>query len=67
MRLHPAVEISMPRYVLKEGAEIDGKWYPAGTVVGVNTWVVHHDKGVFGEDADDLGQRGGLMAIRKLR
>lgn len=52
MRLHPAVGIPMPRYVPKGGAEIDGKWYPAGTVVGVNAWVVHHDKEVFGQDAD---------------
>jgi cytochrome P450 len=52
MRLHPAVGIPMPRYVPKGGAEIDGKWYPAGTVVGVNTWVMHHGRAVFGQDAD---------------
>lgn len=52
MRLHPAVGIPMPRYVPKGGAEIDGKWFPAGTVVGINAWVVHHDRGVFGQDAD---------------
>jgi cytochrome P450 len=38
MRLHPAVGIPMPRYVPKGGAEIDGKWFPAGTVVGINAW-----------------------------
>jgi cytochrome P450 len=52
MRLHPAVGIPMSRYVPKGGAEIDGHWYPTGTVVGINAWVVHHDNGVFGEDAD---------------
>jgi cytochrome P450 len=52
MRMHPAVGISMPRYVPSGGAEIDGRWYPAGTVVGVNAWVIHRNKEVFGEDAD---------------
>jgi cytochrome P450 len=52
MRMHPAVGISMPRYVPPKGAEIDGRWYPGGTVVGVNAWVIHRNKEVFGEDAD---------------
>jgi len=52
MRMHPAVGVSMPRYVPSGGAEIDGRWYPAGTVVGVNAWVIHRNKEVFGEDAD---------------
>jgi cytochrome P450 len=52
MRLHPAVGVLMPRYVPKGGAEIDGRWFPGGTKVGVNAWVVHMDRGVFGADAD---------------
>ena len=30
---------------------IAGKWFPGGTRVGVNQLVVHHDKGLFGQDA----------------
>lgn len=52
MRLHPALGIGMPRSVPEGGAEIDGRWYPAGTVVGINAWVVHQDQAVFGKDAD---------------
>ena len=52
MRMHPAVGISMPRYVPSGGAEIGGRYYPEGTVVGVNAWVIHRDREVFGEDAD---------------
>ena len=52
LRLHPAVGMSLPRVAPAEGIEIDGKFLPAGTVVGVNPWVVHRDQEVFGEDVE---------------
>lgn len=52
MRMRPGVGISMTRHVPKGGAHIDGEWYPGGTRVGVNAWVVHENKEVFGQDAD---------------
>lgn len=31
---------------------IADKYFPGGAVVGINTWVAHHNKDVFGADAD---------------
>lgn len=31
---------------------IADKYFPGGAVVGVNTWVAHYNKDVFGADAD---------------
>lgn len=37
-----------------DGDTVDGKFIPAGTRVGHNTWPVAHDKAVFGDDADEF-------------
>ncbi|OOQ85668.1 cytochrome P450 oxidoreductase [Penicillium brasilianum] len=47
MRLHPSTGLIMERHVPSEGAIICGKQIPAGTVVGINAWVVHRDPKVF--------------------
>jgi len=52
MRISPAVGLNITRKVPPGGAEIDGVKLPAGTAVAVNGWVLHRDKGVFGEDAE---------------
>jgi cytochrome P450 len=52
LRLHPAVGMSLPRVVPPGGTEIDGTTIPAGTVIGVNPWVVHRNKEVYGEDVE---------------
>ena len=52
MRLHPSVEMTLPRHVPVGGAVIAGGWFPEGTRVGVNAAVMQRDKSVFGEDAD---------------
>lgn len=52
MRLRPAVGLNISRLVPAGGATIDGSFYPEGTEACVNAWVVHRDRGVFGEDAD---------------
>ena len=52
MRVRPAVGLNITRHVPPSGAEIDGQWYPGDTRVALNAWVLHQDKGVFGEDAD---------------
>ncbi|KAF2088868.1 cytochrome P450 [Saccharata proteae CBS 121410] len=52
LRLHPAVGMSLPRVVPAGGVEIDGRFLPAGTTVGVNPWVVHRNKEVYGEDVE---------------
>ncbi|KAK0659902.1 Pisatin demethylase [Lasiodiplodia hormozganensis] len=52
LRCHPAVGMSLPRVVPPGGTEIDGTYLPAGTVVGVNPWVVHRNKEVYGDDVE---------------
>jgi cytochrome P450 len=52
LRLWPAVGMSLPRVVPAGGADIAGHYFPAGTVVGVNPWVVGRNKSVYGEDVE---------------
>ncbi|KAH9204888.1 cytochrome P450 oxidoreductase [Leptodontidium sp. 2 PMI_412] len=52
MRMHPAVGLLLERKVPENGAIIAGTWLPGGTTVGINPWVLHRNKRVFGEDAD---------------
>lgn len=47
LRIHSATGLPMWRVVPDGGAEISGRFFPAGTVVGVNTWVAHHDERTF--------------------
>ncbi|CAO2650872.1 Nn.00g091690.m01.CDS01 [Neocucurbitaria sp. VM-36] len=54
MRLHPATGLPLSRVVPKGGAVIAGRYFPAGAVVGVNTWVAHRNTAVFGADADQF-------------
>ncbi|TVY21363.1 Cytochrome P450 monooxygenase [Lachnellula arida] len=49
-RLHPAIGLTMERVVPEGGAEICGKHFKAGTVVGMNPWVIHRSKEIFGSD-----------------
>jgi cytochrome P450 len=54
MRVRPAVGLNITRLVPPEGAELDGQFVPGGTSVACNGWVLHRDKDVFGQDADDF-------------
>ncbi|KAF4968690.1 hypothetical protein FSARC_3976 [Fusarium sarcochroum] len=51
MRLHSATGLPLWRVVPKGGAEVCGRFFPEGNVVGVNTWVAHYSEDVFGQDA----------------
>ncbi|KAJ5770109.1 cytochrome P450 [Penicillium nucicola] len=51
LRLHPAVAAPLERVVPPEGATVCGHFLEAGTIVGMNPWVVHRDTAVFGADA----------------
>ncbi|PVH74486.1 cytochrome P450 [Cadophora sp. DSE1049] len=51
LRVHPATGMTMPRVVPKGGKEIAGKFFPEGTIVGINSWVAHASESVFGPDA----------------
>lgn len=52
MRVRPAVGLNICRLVPPEGAELDGRFFPGGTRIAVNGWVLHRDRNVFGNDAD---------------
>ena len=50
-RVHPAVGLPLERVVPPGGSKICGQYLKGGTIVGINAWVVHQDKAVFGDDA----------------
>ncbi|KAF5004052.1 hypothetical protein FDECE_9427 [Fusarium decemcellulare] len=52
LRMHPATGLPLERVVPEGGATISGRFFPEGTVVGINTWVAHRDTRVFGDDAE---------------
>ncbi|EKG21959.1 Cytochrome P450 [Macrophomina phaseolina MS6] len=52
LRIHPSTGLPMQRVVPKGGAQIAGKFFSEGTMVGINSWVAHANKEVFGDDAD---------------
>ncbi|KAI0170695.1 cytochrome P450 [Pestalotiopsis sp. NC0098] len=54
MRMHPGVQFPLERIVPSGGAKICGQFMPEGTIVGVNAAVVHRDRQIFGEDADEF-------------
>ncbi|KIX01993.1 uncharacterized protein Z518_07932 [Rhinocladiella mackenziei CBS 650.93] len=54
LRLHPATGLPMVRVVPEGGASIAGRYFPAKTEVGVNSWVAHANQRIFGPDAGDF-------------
>ncbi|RKK19507.1 Pisatin demethylase [Fusarium oxysporum f. sp. cepae] len=54
LRLHPGVGTQLTRVVPKVGLVIEGQFFPKGTEVGVNAWVLYHKKPVFGVDASEF-------------
>lgn len=51
-RVHPPFGLHLERVVPAGGLEVCGTALPAGTIVGMNAWVVHRDEEIFGSDAD---------------
>ncbi|PWY74505.1 cytochrome P450 [Aspergillus sclerotioniger CBS 115572] len=54
MRLHPGVGFPLFRLVPRGGAVICNKFFPEGTNVGINSWVMHRDEKIWGGDADNF-------------
>ncbi|ETS84549.1 hypothetical protein PFICI_02574 [Pestalotiopsis fici W106-1] len=54
LRLHPATGLPLERVVPEGGATISGRFFPAGTIVGVNTWVEHRNPKIWGDDASEF-------------
>ncbi|KIW97391.1 uncharacterized protein Z519_02783 [Cladophialophora bantiana CBS 173.52] len=51
-RMYPGTELPLFRVVPRGGAMISGTYFPEGAVVGINNWVAHCNKDVFGPDPD---------------
>ncbi|EPS26262.1 hypothetical protein PDE_01198 [Penicillium oxalicum 114-2] len=51
-RTHPGVSHNLPRVSPQGGLTIAGRYFPEGVVLSVNTWVIHHNREIFGPDAD---------------
>ena len=47
LRLHPGVAAPLDRLVPASGLTIHNHDLPPGTIVGIHTWVVHHDPTIF--------------------
>lgn len=54
LRLHAAVGLPLWRVVGKGGAHIGGEFLPEGSEVGVEIWLAHYDKDIWGDDADEF-------------
>ncbi|KAK7742384.1 hypothetical protein SLS53_004529 [Cytospora paraplurivora] len=51
-RLYSAIGFCLERVVPQGGTQICGQYFAEGTIVGMNPWVIHRDKAIFGPDAD---------------
>ncbi|KFX94972.1 hypothetical protein V490_04061 [Pseudogymnoascus sp. VKM F-3557] len=54
LRAHAATGFVLEREVPEGGVTIAGEYIPAGTIVGINSWVMHANKSVYGEDAESF-------------
>ncbi|RAL14130.1 cytochrome P450 [Aspergillus homomorphus CBS 101889] len=54
IRLNPPAPNIFPRYVSEPGIELYGKFAPPGTEISGNPWIMHRDRKVFGEDAEEF-------------
>lgn len=65
LRMHSAVGLPLWRVVPEGGVNIAGEFIPAGTNVGVNAWVAHRNKQVWGPDAEEFRPERWLEAQAK--
>ncbi|KAF2853429.1 cytochrome P450 [Plenodomus tracheiphilus IPT5] len=52
LRMHPATGLPLERVVPPGGATICDRFFPEGTIVGINSWVTHYSPTIFGPDAN---------------
>ncbi|KAB8258857.1 cytochrome P450 [Aspergillus pseudonomiae] len=52
LRIHPPFCLPFERVVPAEGMTIGDHFFPGGTVIGMNPWVINRHQPTFGEDAD---------------
>ncbi|KAK3988704.1 cytochrome P450 [Cladorrhinum sp. PSN332] len=54
MRVFAPVPMTLPRVAGKEGVAIGGRYFPPGTILSINPWVVHHSAEIWGQDAKEF-------------
>jgi cytochrome P450 len=54
IRVFGPVPMGLPRVAPAEGITIGGRTFPAGTILSINPWVVHHSKEIWGPDAREF-------------
>lgn len=54
MRLIPSAPSIYPRLVSKGGVDLDGKFVAEGMELTANPYLVHRDRNIYGEDADEF-------------
>jgi cytochrome P450 len=52
LRIHPAGGLPLQRNVPCEGVTLAGHRFPGGSTVGIDAWVAHRNKSVYGSDAE---------------
>jgi hypothetical protein len=57
----------MERIVPPEGATICGEFIKGGTLVGMNSWVVHRNRDLYGQDCDEWNPNRWLCESDKRR
>lgn len=54
LRMHAAVGLPLWRVVPQGGVEICDRFFPEGTIIGLNGWCAHYNEEVFGPDASQF-------------
>lgn len=54
IRVFSPVPMGLPRLAPKEGITIGTETFPAGTILSVNPWVIHHSQELWGRDASEF-------------
>lgn len=66
-RLHPAAGLPLERVVPSGGAEISGKYFEGGTIVGCSAWVIHRRPEIFGADVNSYRPERWIKANKEAR
>jgi cytochrome P450 len=63
LRLCPGIALCLERVVPPQGFSLsDGRFFPGGTVVGINPYVMNRHEGTFGADSDEFRPERWLKA-----
>ena len=71
LRLEPSASLILPRHAPEGGLMLDSKLLPEGTEIAANPFIIHRNKEMFGQDADDFRPErwldGDLETIARMR